>query len=649
VKHRSPQVVSRLAAGGLAAVFLALASVTLWAVMATQNAADSAAQSVVAGNALGQAQYYLDREAEYVSDFGRTHRTSELGRFFTASARFSGAVSSLERQDVEADATLASHMLLLHQKYVKAVTAYAADLTAHRLHAAASAHLARVLPVFAPLARIVNDRVGTERTRASRRLSSLRTQENSVRTVTLFAFLFGAVLLALCWRVLETFRKRIEAEERALEHQAMHDALTDLPNRTLLLDRMRQAVIRGLRETTPVSLLLMDLDRFKEVNDTFGHHTGDSLLQQVGFLIRSVLRQSDTVARLGGDEFGLVLPNTTREGAITAAQKLAEAFSQPLFVDGQSFHVGSSIGIAIFPEHGTDASTLLRRSDVAMYTAKREKSVYAIYAETQDQDSHVRLALSRDLRYAIERQELVLQYQPKMDMRTHEVISVEALIRWKHPQRGLLFPDRFMVLAEQTGQIKSLSLWVLGEAVRQCNVWHEAGKALGIAINLSASSLPDSQLGDTIAHYLKQYGVPPSMLEIEVTESVLMSDPARAMQVLMRLHDLGIKIAVDDFGTGYSSLAYLKRLPVDEIKIDKSFVLDMISNPEDAVIVRSIIDLAHNLGLRVVAEGVEDEQTWSLLDSMNCDEVQGFFLSRPLTLADLTFWMSERGSETQTA
>jgi EAL domain-containing protein (putative c-di-GMP-specific phosphodiesterase class I) len=344
-----------------------------------------------------------------------------------------------------------------------------------------------------------------------------------------------------------------------------------------------------------------------------------------------------------------LLPNTTQLGAITAAQKLIEGLSQPLFVEGQSFHVGASIGMALYPEHGMDHTTLMRRADVAMYTAKREKSSYAIYSEEQDQDSHVRLALSRDLRYAVDRGELLLQYQPKADVRTREVSSVEALIRWKHPMRGLLFPDRFMGLAEQTGLVKPLSFWVLGEATRQCSIWHRAGQNLGIAINLSASSLPDSKLGDMIAYYLGEYSIPASMLEIEVTESVLMADPMRAKIVLDRLHELGVKIAIDDFGTGYSSLAYLRRLPVDEIKIDKSFVLDMVTDSEDALIVRSIIDLGHNLGLRVVAEGVENAETWALLETMGCDVIQGFYISRPLTVADLTFWMSERSDTAATA
>lgn len=502
-----------------------------------------------------------------------------------------------------------------------------------------------VVPAHARLAAEINGPASRMRVRSMERLQSLQRSQLYIKIVTLVAFAVGLALLVVFWRVLDVFRKRLEAEEEALEHQALHDALTDLPNRTLLQDRVRQAVVRGQRESTPVALLLMDLDRFKEVNDTFGHQTGDRLLQQVGFLVRSVLRQSDTVARLGGDEFAVLLPATSQTGATIAAEKLVEALNQPLFVEGQSFHITASVGIAIAPEHGTDGNTLLRRADVAMYTAKRDRTAYAVYRMEQDHDSHLRLALSRDLRYATTRGELLLQYQPKVDMRTNRVTSVEALIRWKHPDRGLLFPDRFMVLAEQTGLVKPLSMWVLNEAVLQCRTWKEAGKNLGIAINLSASSIPDDDLGDAIALYLETYEVPASMLEIEVTESVIMSDPDRALQVMKRLHDLGVRIAIDDFGTGYSSLAYLKRLPVDEIKIDKSFVMDMTHNPEDAVIVRSIVDLGHNLGMCVVAEGVEDQETWSMLSSMGCDIVQGFLVSRPLNVADLSFWMSERGQE----
>jgi diguanylate cyclase (GGDEF)-like protein len=645
VNLSSPQFVSKLASAGLALVLLALTGVTLWAIIATQASADSATRAVGLDTALDHAQLGMARTEAALTLWSRTGDRRQLVRFQALSPAVLTALSHAGSQSspVRRSAT-SSIQARYHHLLVGVSTAR------RRPGARARARLAP--PLIASASSIqaeVNSRASSASHRAEVDLRSLHHLQNTVKTVIVIAFLFGIVLLGFCWWVLDMLRRRVQAEEKALEHQALHDSLTGLPNRTLLADRVRQAVIRARRESVSVSLLLMDLDRFKEVNDTFGHQTGDQLLQQVGFLVRSILRQSDTVARFGGDEFAIVLPNTMEVGAITAAQKLVEGLSQPLFVDGQSFHVGASIGIALFPQHGADHNTLLRRADVAMYTAKRDHTSYAIYSEDQDQDSYVRLALSRDLRYAVDRNELMLQYQPKVDVRSQQVHSVEALIRWKHPQRGLLFPDRFMALAEQTGLVKSLSFWVLGEAMRQCSVWHAAGQELGIAINLSASSLPDTRLADMISYYLEEFAVPASMLEIEVTESVLMADPARAKSVLDRLHELGVRIAIDDFGTGYSSLAYLRRLPVDEIKIDKSFVLDMVTNTEDALIVRSIIDLGHNLGLSVVAEGVEDSATWNLLETMGCDVIQGFFVSRPLTVADLSFWMSERSAHSASA
>jgi diguanylate cyclase (GGDEF)-like protein len=646
VKVGSHQLASKLASVGLALVLLGLSSVTIWTIVVTQNASTMASRASTANRALAGAQYALSRATVDAVSWSRGRRPQALEEFQSLSTAMHSDLKSAGTVGGRRDRKRIAALLTNYDQFSALVVGLAPKhVTAARVRhrtASVSATASSLQARLDAEEQIAGARVDTD-------FGSLAGVQNLARSVVVVAFLVGIVLVGFCWWVLELLRRGLKSEEEALAHQALHDALTGLPNRLLLADRIRQALIRAKREAVSVSLLLMDLDRFKEVNDTFGHQTGDQLIQQVGFLMRSILRQSDTVARLGGDEFGVLLPNTTQLGAITAAQKLIEGLSQPLFVDGQSFHVGASIGMALYPEHGMDHTTLMRRADVAMYTAKREKSSYAIYSEEQDQDSHVRLALSRDLRYAVDRGELLLQYQPKADVRTREVSSVEALIRWKHPMRGLLFPDRFMGLAEQTGLVKPLSFWVLGEATRQCSIWHRAGQDLGIAINLSASSLPDSKLGDMIAYYLGEYDVPASMLAIEVTESVLMADPTRAKIVLDRLHELGVKIAIDDFGTGYSSLAYLRRLPVDEIKIDKSFVLDMVTDSEDALIVRSIIDLGHNLGLRVVAEGVENAETWALLETMGCDVIQGFYISRPLTVADLTFWMSERSGTAATA
>ena len=434
-----------------------------------------------------------------------------------------------------------------------------------------------------------------------------------------------------------------KAFERQLAHQALHDALTGLPNRVLLRDRLEQAVFLTHRERPCTALLLMDLDGFKEVNDTLGHHCGDLLLRELATRLQQTLRETDTVARLGGDEFALILPKTDRAGAGEVAKKIQVMLNQPFVMEGQQLHVGASIGIALCPEHGDSASALLRRADVAMYRAKRgaDDSGCAIYEPEKDEHGPGRLGLASELRHGIERDELMLHHQPIASMKTGRVEHVEALVRWNHPQRGLVPPSEFIPLAEETGLIRPITQWVLGTALRQCRLWYDRGLSIGVSVNLSTRNFLDSHLVDTVAKLIRTRAVSPNWLTVEITETTLIADPERAMAVLTGLHRLGVSISIDDFGTGYSSLAYLKQLPVDEVKIDRSFVMDMTSNDSDAVIVRSVIDLGHNLGLKVSAEGVEDQQTWDALSSMGCDMAQGYFLSRPLLGAELACWLSE--------
>ncbi|HEY5595272.1 MAG TPA: EAL domain-containing protein, partial [Nitrospiria bacterium] len=409
----------------------------------------------------------------------------------------------------------------------------------------------------------------------------------------------------------------------------------------LVLDRLKQAIHAASRENKPLALLLMDLDRFKDVNDALGHHHGDLLLKQVGPRVLSALRESDTIARLGGDEFAVLLPVTDVNGATVAARKILEALDRPFVVEGFFLEVGASIGIALFPEHGEDVDLLMRRADVAMYQAKQSGSGSAVYISEHDRHSPRRLALMGELRHAVERQELVLYYQPKIDLKAGRTIGVEALVRWQHPQHGLILPDQFISLAEHTGVIKPLTLWVLSEAARQILAWHQAGLEIAVAVNLSVRNLQDLQLPDQIAELLRNSGVMPGWLELEITESAIMADPGRAMEILTRLKTMGIRFSIDDFGAGYSSLSYLRRLPVAAVKVDKSFVIGMDASEDDAVIVRSTVDLAHNLGLKVIAEGVESQKVLDRLVAMGCDAAQGNYISRPVPAADLTRWLAE--------
>ncbi|HEY3054523.1 MAG TPA: EAL domain-containing protein [Thermoanaerobaculia bacterium] len=426
----------------------------------------------------------------------------------------------------------------------------------------------------------------------------------------------------------------------ALRHQATHDVLTDLPNRVLLYDCLERSIDVARLKKSTVALLLMDLDRFKEVNDTFGHHFGDALLKQVALRLRNQFRPEDTVARLGGDEFAVVMPDPSDSTYIaTSARRLLSALQQPFAIEGHVLEVGASIGIAVYPANGTDARTLLRRADVAMYASKQMQSGYTFHREDLESRSGDELSLVVEMRSAMERNEFELYYQPKLHLRTGLVTRVEVLIRWNHPQRGLLTPSAFIPVAERTGLIRSLTDWIFDHALQQCRTWQEQGAPIPLAVNVSAKSLQEHTLPTKVNSLLEKWKVEARFLKIEITESSIMADPAHALAILSILQSIGVRLSVDDFGTGYSSLTCLRQLPIDEIKIDKSFVLEMKSNEADLAIVRTVIDLAHNLGKQVCAEGVEDAETWRMLDKLGCDLIQGYWLSKPVPAAALMQWL----------
>jgi diguanylate cyclase (GGDEF)-like protein/PAS domain S-box-containing protein len=431
--------------------------------------------------------------------------------------------------------------------------------------------------------------------------------------------------------------------EHALTQQAFTDQLTGLPNRTLLHERTEQALALAARHGYAVALLLIDLDRFKEVNDTLGHHYGDVLLQQMAERLGTALRDSDTVARLGGDEFAVLLPQiSTIADVIGVAEKIRTAIEAPFLVEALSMDVDASIGLAVYPDHAGNADELLQRADVAMYAAKAAHLDYVLYEPRLDQHSPRRLGLLGQIRRAIANRELVVYYQPKAEAHSGRLIGLEALVRWQHPEHGLLGPNEFIPLAETTGLIRPLTSYVLQTALGECRTWRDAGHDLSVAVNASARCLLDLSLPVEIASLLGRYGIAADRLVLEITESAIMNDPNRALEVLNRLHALGVHLSIDDFGTGYSSMAYLKNLPVDELKIDRSFVTHMRQRQSERVIVRSTIDLAHNLGLRVVAEGVEDQETWQELDLLGCDTIQGYHLAKPMSASALNTWLVER-------
>lgn len=429
-----------------------------------------------------------------------------------------------------------------------------------------------------------------------------------------------------------------------LHFLATTDSLTALPNRALLYDRLNQAIVVAKREQDKqVVLILMDLDHFKIINDTLGHPAGDDVLCQVAIRLGGMLRESDTLARLGGDEFAILLPDV--QDAKTAAENVSksifDSFTEPFWFQANELYLGVGIGISIFPDHGNDADVLMSRADVAMYAAKHKDVDFLFYDPETDPHTQERLQLSSDLRHALERNEFVLYYQSQIDIRTGCIIGVEALIRWNHPEHGLIYPDQFIPFAESSGLINPISDWVIHTAITQCKTWQMAGIQLRIAVNVTAHSFQDPKFVDRLESLLCEgkTNLLPDRIEIEITENVLMVDIERGAKAIKRLRDLGVNVTIDDFGTGYSSLAYLKKLPIHSIKIDKSFVMNMADDDNDAVIVRSTIDLAHNLGYLVVAEGVENLDSLNLLAVLGCDHAQGYHIAYPLPAGDLILWM----------
>jgi diguanylate cyclase (GGDEF)-like protein len=426
------------------------------------------------------------------------------------------------------------------------------------------------------------------------------------------------------------------------QYEAMHDSLTDLPNRELLRRRATKALALA-DESHPVAVMLIDLDHFKEINDTMGHHVGDQVIHEVANRLSTFADDDVTVARLGGDEFAVLL--TQVEGPAAAhlmATELLTRLREPVVVDSVRLGVQASVGIAVAPQDADSFETLLKRADIALYRAKSNRGDIQSYRPEIDGYTIERLALLGDLHAAVDNDEFVLAFQPQVCARTGDVLSVEALSRWLHPRHGIVNPEVFIPLAENSGLISRLSRWGIEQAVMTLRGWHDRGHDLSMAVNVSARLLTDLDLPEFVAEVLRTHGVPASRLTVEVTESTIMADPKRALQVLGRLRAMGISLAVDDYGTGYSSLSYLRRIEVDELKIDKSFVMQMSLDDNSAIIVRSTIELGHSLGLTVTAEGVEDRATYETLQRLGCDRIQGYFHSRPLAAPAMEAWLNDQ-------
>lgn len=423
--------------------------------------------------------------------------------------------------------------------------------------------------------------------------------------------------------------EQVSHRQNALEHQALHDYLTGLPNRLMLNERLEYQILQSERDKQNFSLFLIDLDHFKDVNDSLGHLMGDILLENVAKRLTEQVRKVDTIARLGGDEFAIILPDTNKEQSESLATKINISITKLFNIDNQIINIGLSIGIVNFPEDGTDKISLLKHADIAMYLSKKNRTCFSHYDSDEDIYSRNRLVLINDLRDAIANDTLDLYYQPQIDVQSEQIIGAEALLRWNHPEHGFIQPDKIVELAEYEGIIHQLSLWVLKQAIAECSLWHQEKHQLSISVNLSVHDLLNHSLNEQVAALIEQYQLKSQFLTLEVTESGMMNNPARSIEMLEKLNNMGIKLSIDDFGTGFSSLAYLKKLPVHELKIDQSFIFNMDNDESDVVIVKSTIDLGHNLGLRVTAEGVENSRILDIIKNFGCDYAQGYLFSRP--------------------
>jgi diguanylate cyclase len=634
---------SRLAAAALVLVLLGVSVFAVWSSQVTS----AAARHAVAANALSDD---YDRAATAVAGEESLERKYRLEPGPDVRARFDATVGSLlsalaeVRRDGDAgDRALVDDVLTRHRGYVGAIARLFAATDRGDTAGALTVDRDEVDPSFGAIETAVLDAAKAKDAFARAQLTDLERLENLTRRLTPLVFLTGLLLASLLAWITRGHRRQLTVERSQAMHASLHDTLTGLPNRTLLADRFGQALRADARAGTSSALLLIDLDRFKEINDTFGHHYGDELLTQIGPRLAGILREVDTVARLGGDEFAVLLPDVrTVNDAIAVATELRSALEAPFRVEGVDLDVEASIGVVLSGEHGQDTTTLLQRADVAMYVAKVQNLGIFAYDPSVDGHSPARLALLGDLRRALTCDELVLHYQPKVSVSTGDVVSAEALVRWQHPQRGLLLPDAFIPLAEHTGLIGPITQRVLDLALGQVRSWADAGRPLSVSVNLSARNLLDERLPGMVAELLATHGVPATLLELEVTESALMTEPARAQQLLEQLSALGVRISIDDFGAGYTSLGQLKNLPVSELKIDRSFVMTMTEDNSDAVIVHSVVDLGHNLGLTIVAEGVETEEALTALKGFGCDVAQGFLLCRPVPAEAFEAWCAGR-------
>ena len=634
---------SRIASGALVLVLLAVSVFAVWTSQATSTAASRAVAANHLSDLYAQATSAVGAEEslerKYRLEPGPEIRVS----YDAAAAGLVAALGQVRRDGDAGDRVFVDRVLARHRGYLAATGRMFAAVDRGDTATVLLVDGGQVDPLFVGMEEAVLGAAGDKDRIALAELANLQRLETLTRQLTPLVFLVGLAFVAVLVSITRGHSRLLVVERARAVHDSLHDALTGLPNRTLLADRFGQALRADARLATSTGVLLLDLDRFKEINDTFGHHYGDEVLTQVGPRLAGVVRDVDTVARLAGDEFVVLLPEVGSVATATAvAAKLRAALGTPFHVEGIDLDVEVSVGVVLSGEHGQDATTLLQRADIAMRAAKTQNLGVSVYDPDLDGHSPAKLALFGDLRRALDRGELVLHYQPQVSICTGEVVGAEALVRWQHPERGLVFPDEFIPFTEHTGLMGPLTRHVLDTALAQARTWSDAGRPLPVSVNLSARNLLDVGLPGLVADLLGAHGVDAELLQLEVTESAIMTEPARAQHLLEQLATLGVRISIDDFGVGHTSLGQLKNLPISELKIDRSFVMTMTEDASNALIVQSVVELGHNLGFTLVAEGVETEQILTALGGLGCDVAQGYHLSRPITAAAFDTWCAGR-------
>ena len=637
---------ARLALAGLALGLVALAALALWTTVSNQRATVRIGEMNESGDRWGRIQQKTTIEGDALVAFVRGG--SPESRKPLASA-LGGADADLkwllDRGDV-ADAEAAGR---IRQTYVTYTAALREVVELGERGELASAALQADLGAFAAssLQKQISQVVAGKRNQTTQYLLEADRSNRKLRTLTGIAFTIDVVLLGLCSLILLENQRRIRQQAAQSHHDALHDGLTGLGNRTLFTEETERAIRDAKRSDHPLGLLLIDLNKFKEVNDTLGHHAGDLLLCQMASRLRAACREDDLAARLGGDEFAMLLPGTGAvDNAAAIATRIHDALCTPVDIEGVRLEVGASIGLAVYPQHGSTADQLLQHADVAMYAAKRGRHGVTLYRADLDRHNSDQLRLVGELRKAIEQDELILHYQPQANAHSGEICGAEALVRWRHPERGLLAPLDFIPAAEENGLIEPLTHWVLDNALAQCRTWLGAGERLPISVNVGVDCLQNDAFPAAVAEALARHAVPPDMLTLELTESAMISNPDSATAVLQELGALGVRLSIDDFGTGYSSISLLQQLPVHEVKLDRAFVTRMGSDGRNRAIVRALLDLGRGFHLQVVAEGIEDLDTWTTLDSLGCDVIQGFYLGKPMPAAEFAPWLARHRTAT---